>query len=90
MTRGECPNPDPNCTYAGQGCFSDIHHTKYPRRDYRTPLEREFRELPENKVRMCRAEHDELHASEFPPPKPSREVMLGAVSIFQANNRRVS
>jgi len=89
--RGECPNPKPDCKYADKGgCFSDVHHQYYPRRAYVRSEEKEFRELPDHKEVLCRAEHDELHATEFPPPKPSREVMLGAISTYWANNRRVS
>lgn len=81
---GECPNPRPDCKYAREGCFADTHHDFYPRSDYRTPTEKRFRELPENKELLCRAEHDERHATEAPPQKPPREVMLGALAIYKA------
>ena len=43
-------------------------------------VEREYRELPEHKVQLCRAEHDELHATQEPPEKPSRNEMLQAIA----------
>ena len=89
--KGECPNPRPDCKYAELGgCFSDTHHLFYPRRDYRRPTERDFRELPENKEQLCRAEHDERHATELPPEKPSRVEMLGAIATYSASQRRVA
>jgi len=75
----ECPTPQEGCPYAEQGCFSDTHHLFYPRRDYRRGVEKRFRELPENKEQICRWEHDERHATELPPEKPSREEMLRAI-----------
>lgn len=83
--RGECPNPRPDCRYAQEGCFSDTHHIFYPRRDYRTPVEKAFRLLPENKVELCRVEHEEIHAA-LAPEKPPREVMLGAIAVHRANH----
>ena len=62
------------------GCVSNTHHTYYPKRRYTTAVEKEFRNLPENKEQMCMAEHLELHATERPPQKPSREIMLQAIA----------
>ena len=89
--KGECPNPRPDCKYAELGgCFSDTHHLFYPRRSYRSRVEQDFRELPENKVQICREEHDERHATEPIPKKPSREVMLGMIATYSASQRRAS
>ena len=75
--KGECPSPQPDCKYAERGgCFSDTHHLFYPKRAYKTEVEQEFRELPENKVQICRREHDERHATERTPDKPSRKAMV--------------
>jgi hypothetical protein len=63
-----------------RGCFEDIHHEFWPKRHYQTPLEKEFRELDENKVQMCRWEHEDLHRYEQPPEKPSREEMINALA----------
>lgn len=83
--KGECPNPRPDCKYAELGgCFSDTHHLFYPRRSYTSKTEKAFRELPDNKEQLCRAEHDELHATERPPLKPSSAEILAALAIYGA------
>jgi len=63
-----------------RGCFEDVHHKFWPKREYTTSLEKEFRELDINKVLGCRALHNELHAVEPPPNKPSRETMRNMVN----------
>lgn len=70
--------PTEECRY--YPCFTDTHHLYYPRRRYKTQVEREFRNLPENKVEMCRAAHTELHATEQIPKKPGRDEMLQAIA----------
>lgn len=82
MSRGPCPFESPDCKYfdSPTGCFSDTHHLQYPRADYRSKLEKQFRELPENKVDICRDMHDECHAFEDLPLKPSLEVMRHTVN----------
>ena len=77
----ECPNASPECKYweSKHGCRTNIHHEYYPARDYKTPVEKEFVELPQNKTEMCMAEHDERHNTERPPVKPSRDEMLLAI-----------
>lgn len=79
-----CTNQD-NCRLRnlGRGCFEDVHHEFYPRRMYQTPTEKRFRELDENKVRICRAEHDEIHAEWTIPEKPDFQVMKAAVHAEQ-------
>lgn len=66
------------------GCFEDVHHKQYPRRAYRNSVERDFRNLDKNKELTCRDRHNEIHATEFPPPKPSIDEMrqaLGKLTI---------
>lgn len=77
--RSTCENANPECKYAPR-CYSDEHHLAWPRSDYRTKVERDFRNLSINKVQICRAEHDELHLEE-PPTKPTRDEMLGALAL---------
>ncbi len=78
----DCPNASPECKYSGSkhGCRTNIHHEYYPKRDYTTPIEKEFRELEENKTPMCMAEHDQIHRDFGPPDKPSRDEMLLAIN----------
>ncbi len=61
------------------GCREDVHHRAFMRRDYSRGIARAYRELEENKVLICRAEHEEIHATQRPPEMPSIEVMHQAV-----------
>lgn len=80
--RSECFSANEECKYFSgpDGCHASTHHLLYPRGQYRTALEKEYRELPSHKVQMCRQEHDELHATEQPPTKPPRDEMLRAIA----------
>lgn len=71
-----------DCKYQNSkhGCRQNIHHIYWPAADYKTDIEKEFRELPENKVALCMQEHDEIHRTELPPEKPDRETMLLAIN----------
>lgn len=77
-----CPFESPDCKYFNNinGCHTSVHHEFYPRVDYKSPVEKRFRELPENKFEVCRQMHDEIHAHDEPPMKPSIEVMRHAVN----------
>lgn len=70
------------------GCFEDTHHRYYPAHEYRSPTEKRFRELDENKIRMCRQMHNFEHAAFEPPDKPDREIML--MAIQESRNRRLN
>jgi hypothetical protein len=59
--------------------YTDVHHLYYPRRDYTDPIDKAFRNLPENTEEHCRWEHIEIHDEEKPPHKPSLETMVEAV-----------
>lgn len=71
--------PDEGCRYYPD-CFEDVDHLYWPRRNYKTQVEKQFRELDENKTLVCRALHEERHATERPPQKPPREVMIQAIA----------
>jgi len=75
INQNVCPLADTR-----RGCFEDVHHLYWPQNRYRTQLEKEFRELDENKVRICRAEHNELHDVR-PPEHPFHEEMRAAVAL---------
>jgi hypothetical protein len=62
------------------GCFEDTHHDFYPASEYSQGVANVFRELPENKRRLCRAIHNSIHAEEEPPVKPDRAFMLQAIA----------
>ncbi len=76
---GVCPESNQDCPYFEEGCYSDVHHEYFPRRNYRTKIEKQFRELPANKEQLCRLAHDILHLTERPPIKPDRDVMITAI-----------
>lgn len=62
-----------------RGCYEDVHHKYYPRNNYRTSIEKEFRELESNKELSCRQRHNDIHAMESPPMKPTHIEMLTAL-----------
>lgn len=67
------------CKHVLRGCRNkpphmSVHHKWWPARDYRTALERAFREHPANKVLLCRCLHDLEHLKR-PPQKPSAAFM---------------
>lgn len=67
------------------GCREDVHHKWWYARFYNRGIAKVFRELEENKVRICRAEHEEIHATQKPPEMPSIEVMQQAVLNARLN-----
>lgn len=79
MSIERCPSANEQCRYAPD-CYADTHHLYWPRRRYTAGVEKAFRDLPENKVELCRAEHSDLHAREKPPEKPSRSEMIEAIA----------
>lgn len=87
MSREACPTPETEraeCPYVNRpnGCFSDTDHTYWPASKYRDTLGSTFRELPINKVQRCRWEHDNRHATEEPPERPSRAEMLSVIAQY--------
>ena len=61
-------------------CFEDVHHLYYPKSNYQSGFAQKFRELPENKVEICRAEHNEIHATERPPYRPPMDFIKNAIA----------
>jgi len=82
MSFEACPNANEDCRFfeSELGCVANTHHYYWPKRRYTTDIEKQFRQLPENKEQMCMAEHLDLHATERPPKKPPREIMLQAIA----------
>ncbi len=81
MSYEPCPNANEACRFyeTELGCVTNEHHLYWPKKRYTTPLQREFRALPENREQLCMAEHREKHATERPPAMPDRETMLRAI-----------
>lgn len=88
MERIPC-TPTEECRYAPD-CYRDVHHAYWPKRRYKGGVERQFRELEVNKTDICRALHDEIHATEQPPKKPSRNEMLQVIGEHAIQIRRAS
>lgn len=82
MSFKPCPSANEGCRFyeTELGCVTNTHHRYWPKRRYTTSVERAFRELPDNKVDLCMDEHRELHATEAPPHKPTRNEMLQALA----------
>lgn len=69
-----CPSATEGCKYAPD-CFADQHHPDWPRKDYTTSLEKRYRRERAIGNYLCRAEHDEIHATTPPPEKPTPDEM---------------
>lgn len=81
---------DPTCKYYATGCFEDVHHL-YQNGSERTATERVFRELPQNKVRVCRSTHELMEREVGWLPYPPIETMREAIresSVFISRSRR--
>lgn len=63
------------------------HHKYWPKRDYKTPLQRQFRQQPCNIDLVTPEEHREIHAKsrETPGGMPSREYMVQTLQACRAN-----
>ena len=88
--RDWCEKENPDCKYfdRGVGCFSDGHHI-FGRARARAvgQIAFDFAMLPENVEQLCRAEHDELHATTEYPPFPDLEIMK--LAIEESKNGRL-
>lgn len=61
------------------GCGENIDHYWWPRSFYTGSLARAFREMGSEKRRVCMDIHNERHATQKPPEKPSVEDMRLAI-----------
>ena len=70
-----------NCrVFEAEGeCYQDVHHEYWPRSEYRTPVERQFRGLEVNQQFICRALHNAIHAEKRRSGKPPRKEMLRVI-----------
>lgn len=71
---GPCPIHSP----LGKECIEEnTHHLAYPRKAYKSQLEKLFRRL--HTVRICVEWHKHIHATTLPPKKPSAREMRSAI-----------
>ena len=76
------------CKYREEDeCFEDLHHEAFPKSAYRTALEKQFRNHVMNKVLMCRAVHDDIHAQRLIPRKAPREEMQKLMEGFKKSEQ---
>jgi len=76
------------CKYREEDeCFEDLHHEAFPKSAYRTALEKQFRNHVMNKVVMCRAVHDDIHAQQLLPRKGTREEMQQLMEGFKKSEQ---
>ena len=59
------------------------HHSFWMRRNYKTPLERAFRNHHGLVIPTDVDLHKELHAHMSPPPKPNRDLMIGIINNLE-------
>ena len=80
-----CPttNGTPECPYSERekGCHEVDAHLFYPAYEYKTDIERVFRNLPENRELRCRRFEEISHRVETPPEKPPREHMVERIAV---------
>lgn len=62
----------------------DRHHVIFTKKEYRSGLEKQFRQHPLLKVLMNRHIHQDLHDNVEAPPKPNREIMLGSLAMLMS------
>jgi hypothetical protein len=80
--KGPCLNPEAYCEFSGQARRSIGHHVYHPKRDFPTPLEKAFRNLPQNILQRCVCEELEYHQQyDCGPPKPSLVEMIIACTV---------
>ena len=78
---GECP------IHGADGCTEkNIHHLYWPRKAYKSQLERLFRRM--HTVRICVDWHKHIHATQQVPKKPRAAEMRAAIEAKQAERRQ--
>lgn len=78
---GECP------IHGAEGCEEfNTHHLWWPRKSYKSTLERMFRQM--QTVRICVEWHKHIHATTPPPKKPKAAEMRAAIETKLAERRR--
>lgn len=62
------------------------HHVMYERRNYKSKVERRFRNMGGLVVPTLIENHRELHATLRPPKKPRIEMIYDVIDIMQGNH----
>lgn len=74
MAKGAC-TPEQRAACPLVNHYTDTHHLAFPRPDYNKGILKQWRELPINKLEICRGLHNAIHASGYEPEKPPRAEM---------------
>lgn len=71
------------CPYrkSEDSCQMTIHHLWWPKRLFKKRLRRQFRELPQHKIRVCRGLHDVFHLINLVPRIPTVGRMKEVVDV---------
>ena len=75
----EC-NPD-KCRYKRP--YKDRQHVMHPANEYRTPIEREYRNLGCFVITMCRCQHENWDRGIAPPKHVSNELMRTVIREYK-------
>lgn len=78
MDRPRYRTPDGRELYIGE---VNTHHVQYPRAEYKSPLERRFRQLGGLVLPTWVPPHNELHALTEPPIKPNPDLMRDIIQV---------
>ena len=62
------------------------HHVWFERKNYKTPIERQVRNMGAFIIRVNAVDHQELHVAVPPPPKPSHEQLHDLHQFMQEHN----
>lgn len=63
-------------------CGLNTHHLIFPKRLFKSKVEKEYRELDENKIKVCQQIHRMIHCNQpalTKADKPTRDEMLAAI-----------
>jgi hypothetical protein len=92
MARRPCPNPSEDCKYFNtpDGCFADLHHPDFPKKEYRTPLEKRYRIA--RAFHLCRLLHDVVHLGPQPEKPTVMEMreFMGRLALEGTNGSEIT
>lgn len=70
----------------GEPVMLNNHHVFFTRREYKTPIERQVRNMGAFIIRANAVDHQEMHIHVPPPPKPDHDQMHDLYQFMQEHN----
>ena len=70
----------------GEPVMLNNHHVFSERRNFKTPIERQVRNLGAFIIRANAVDHQEMHCNVPPPPKPNHEQLHDLYDFMQERN----